>query len=38
MEQLKRNGEEDCPLGGGESHQPAGNNRPGQAHQPAPNL
>ncbi|KAM5194944.1 protein BEX3 [Rhinolophus sinicus] len=38
MEQHMQNGEEDRPLGGGEGHQPAGNNRRGQARRLAPNF
>ncbi|ELV13023.1 Protein BEX3, partial [Tupaia chinensis] len=37
MEQPMQNGEEDRPLGG-EGHQPAGNNRRGQAPRLAPNF
>uniref|UniRef100_A0A3Q2II13 Brain expressed X-linked 3 n=3 Tax=Equus TaxID=9789 RepID=A0A3Q2II13_HORSE len=38
MEQPMQNGEEDRPLAGGEGHQPAGNNRRGQARRLAPNF
>uniref|UniRef100_A0A8C3W8I7 Protein BEX3 n=1 Tax=Catagonus wagneri TaxID=51154 RepID=A0A8C3W8I7_9CETA len=38
MEQPVQNGEEDRPLGGGEGHQPAANNRRGQARRLAPNF
>ncbi|XP_054417803.1 protein BEX3 [Pteronotus mesoamericanus] len=38
MEQPMQNGEEDRPLEGGEGHQPAGNNRRGQARRLAPNF
>ncbi|XP_029786038.1 protein BEX3 isoform X3 [Suricata suricatta] len=38
MEQPMQNGEEDRPLRGGEGHQPAGNNRRGQARRLAPNF
>ncbi|KAI5239768.1 Protein Bex3 [Manis pentadactyla] len=38
MEHPMQNGEEGRPLGGGEGHQPAGNNRRGQARRLAPNF
>ncbi|XP_035872487.1 protein BEX3 [Phyllostomus discolor] len=38
MEQRMQNGEEDRPLERGEGHQPAGNNRRGQARRLAPNF
>ena len=38
MEQPMQNRQEDCPLGGGERHQSAGNHRGWQAHRLAPNF